>query len=84
MIDADNCTGCAACIEVCPVDCIVLVRPHPETPGLPGWCEVDAERCIGCWLCIRLPRKKSEPYTMLICPWGAIEMAPIEREAEGG
>ena len=24
VIHADNCTGCEACIEVCPVDCIEL------------------------------------------------------------
>ncbi len=77
VIDADNCTGCSACIEVCPVDCIVRVSPYPDTPGLQGWCEIDWDRCIGCRLCIRLPKKKSSTYAMLICPWGAIEMVSV-------
>ena len=77
VIDVDNCTGCSACIEVCPVDCIVKVDPYPDAPGLQGWCEIDWDRCIGCRLCIRLPKKKSSTYTMLVCPWEAIEMAPI-------
>jgi ferredoxin len=25
VINADNCTGCESCLEVCPVDCIDLV-----------------------------------------------------------
>jgi len=77
VIDVDNCTGCGACIEVCPVDCIVEVNQYPDAPGLQGWCEIDWDRCIGCRLCIRLPRKKSDAYAMLICPWEAIEMVPI-------
>ncbi len=77
VIDVDNCTGCRACIEVCPVDCIVPVSQYPDRPGLQGWCEIDWDRCIGCRLCIRLPRKKSDAYTMLICPWEAIDMVPV-------
>jgi electron transport complex protein RnfB len=76
-IDADNCTGCRAWVEVCPVDCIVPVSQYAESPGLQGWCEIDWDRCIGCRLCIRLPKKKSSTYTMLVCPWEAIEMVPI-------
>ena len=33
VIRADNCTGCDACIEVCPVDCIYKV-PGQDMPGL--------------------------------------------------
>lgn len=77
VIDVDNCTGCNACIEVCPVDCIVRVDQHPNAPGLQGWCEIDWDRCIGCRLCIRLPKKKTATYTMLVCPWEAIEMVPL-------
>ncbi len=76
VIDADRCTGCGACIEVCPTEAIARVRFAQAETGvpLPIWCEVDWDRCIGCKLCVRLPGKKADPYTLLLCPWGAIEM----------
>jgi electron transport complex protein RnfB len=61
VIRADNCTGCEACIEVCPVDCIYKV-PGEDHPSLQSFCDIDLERCIGCSLCERW------------CPWDAIDM----------
>jgi electron transport complex protein RnfB len=69
VIWADNCTGCEACIEVCPVDCIYKV-PGEEMPGLQTFCDIDLERCIGCALCERW------------CPWDAIDMVPTPTIAE--
>jgi len=63
VIRADNCTGCEACIEVCPVDCIYKV-PGEDQPGVQSFCDIDLERCIGCDLCERW------------CPWDAIDMVP--------
>ena len=63
VIRADNCTGCEACIEVCPVDCIYKV-PGEDMPSLQSFCDIDLERCIGCALCERW------------CPWDAIDMVP--------
>ena len=61
VVRADSCTGCEACIEVCPVDCIYKV-PGEDQPGLQTFCDIDLERCIGCSLCERW------------CPWDAIDM----------
>ncbi len=69
VIRADNCTGCDACIEVCPVDCIYKV-PGEDQPGLQTFCDIDLERCIGCDLCERW------------CPWDAIDMVPTALVAE--
>jgi electron transport complex protein RnfB len=69
VIYADNCTGCEACIEVCPVDCIYKV-PGEDMPSVQSFCDIDLERCIGCSLCERW------------CPWDAIEMIPTPKIAE--
>ncbi|GIW82376.1 MAG: hypothetical protein KatS3mg105_4183 [Gemmatales bacterium] len=69
VIFADNCTGCEACIEVCPVDCIYKV-PGEDQPSLQSFCDIDLERCIGCKLCERW------------CPWDAIEMVPTAKVDE--
>jgi electron transport complex protein RnfB len=69
VIRADNCTGCEACIEVCPVDCIYKV-PGDELPSVQSFCDIDLERCIGCSLCERW------------CPWDAIDMVPTPTIAD--
>ena len=76
VVRADNCTGCEACIEVCPVDCIYKV-PGEDLPSLQSFVDIDLERCIGCALCERW------------CPWDAIDMVDsveIDKhvEAKGG
>ena len=77
VIDRDHCTGCEACVEVCPVDCIELRRMDQGVKGVQSWCEIDPDRCIGCELCIRLPpRGKPPAYRLLVCPWDAIAMIP--------
>jgi electron transport complex protein RnfB len=61
IIDADECTGCLACVEVCPVDCIDTI-PDDRHSGIVALCEIDLDRCIGCRHCA------------VICPWFACKM----------
>ncbi len=83
VIFADYCTGCEACVTVCPVDCIRNVRVGDGVMGTESWCEIDLDRCIGCRLCVRLPRRdNADPYEMLVCPWEAIEMVPVAELSE--
>jgi electron transport complex protein RnfB len=82
VINADHCTGCEACVEVCPVDCIRLITRGLGVKGSESWCEIDLELCIGCELCVRLPRRKGDPYELQICPWDAIEIVPTEQVAD--
>ena len=68
VVRADSCTGCEACIEVCPVDCIYKV-PGEDQPTVQWFVDIDLERCIGCSLCERW------------CPWDAIDMVPTPQIA---
>jgi len=61
IINENGCTGCEACITVCPVDCIVKI-PNPATPDVNPVCRVDWDRCTGCTICAR------------DCPWETIDM----------
>jgi ferredoxin len=42
-IDIQRCTGCGACVEVCPVEAITLVNERAQ---------VDHEICTGCRACV--------------------------------
>jgi electron transport complex protein RnfB len=83
VINADNCTGCQSCIEVCPVDCISLKTINMGVvKGTQSGCEIDIERCVGCEVCVHIPQKKTNPYELTVCPWDAIEMVPTEQVAQ--
>jgi len=69
VIDQRGCTGCHACVPLCPVDCIENV-PGPEHPDFMKVVEIDYERCIGCAICADY------------CPWETIFMVP-EPDAVG-
>lgn len=43
VIDAEECTGCGECVEICPMDAIVEEN---------GASVVLGKRCIGCGLCV--------------------------------
>ncbi len=42
-IDKERCSGCSACIDICPMDAISL---------LDGFAQVNEEECVGCGVCV--------------------------------
>jgi electron transport complex protein RnfB len=78
VINADNCTGCEACLQICPVDCINKIQQYNQFNDLQSFCQIDLERCVGCEVCVHIPGKKSNPYDLKVCPWDAIEMVKTE------
>lgn len=66
ILDEDLCTGCDACVAVCPVDCIDKIT-EPNNPAYAmGICTIDLITCIGCKLCAQ------------VCPWHVITMIPTD------
>lgn len=71
IINPDYCTGCNACIEVCPTDCIEEVDvAEAGLDGIGKFCDVRLSDCIGCVQCVK------------ICPWEAIDMVDTDRVEE--
>lgn len=65
------CLRDTACVEVCPVECMVLGIPEEEWP----WLYIDPDTCIDCGACV--PE----------CPYEAIfpeEEVPFDYEAPPG
>ncbi|NIA17167.1 MAG: 4Fe-4S dicluster domain-containing protein [Planctomycetes bacterium] len=42
-IDADKCTGCESCVDVCPSEAIKMAD---------GKAVVDADACVDCGVCV--------------------------------
>lgn len=66
ILDEDLCTGCDACVTVCPVDCIDKIRDPNNPYYAMGVCTIDLQVCIGCKLCAQ------------VCPWTVITMVPSD------
>lgn len=49
MISKNDCTGCSACIAVCPQKCIKM-QVDEEQFNYP---KIDEEKCIDCGLCLK-------------------------------
>ena len=50
MISKDNCTGCSACITVCPQKCVEM-QVDEEQFNYP---KIDQKKCIDCGLCLKI------------------------------
>lgn len=70
IVDQSACTGCLACVEVCPVDCIHEIKSDIAPQQ---FVSIDLSTCIGCELCVHTTKNPGY-YDIKVCPWNALEM----------
>ena len=54
--DKHNCTGCAACVNICPKQCITLKK---DSEGF-SYPHIEWDRCAGCHLCTTICHSEKE------------------------
>ena len=64
MLDPDLCILCGLCVDVCPPDCITIIRADQAGLGAESQSALllDEDLCIRCGLCVNR------------CPPGALSM----------
>lgn len=65
----ESCTGCEACIDFCPVDCIDHLPPEGDTGAVIPPVRIRFDECIGCQICAKVCEHLA---------WNAIDMIPID------
>jgi ferredoxin len=87
VIDAALCNGCGQCVNMCPVEAMVLVSANDPRHFKKRVARLDKERCLGCGLCakacpvagcLRLASRRRRVLTPLNGTHRAVIMA-IER-----
>jgi ferredoxin len=52
-IDVNTCDGCGKCVNICPVEAMVLVSANDAQRSKKKIARLDEDRCLGCGLCVR-------------------------------
>ncbi len=57
-VDAETCTACEFCVDICPFDCISM-QPRHDHPEFFKIAVVDEKKCVSCKLCETVCIKES-------------------------
>ncbi len=68
-IDPALCSGCDACIQICPTAALTLVNPSPEQTAY----RIDQAPCTGCMLCVDVCDQQAVSVTAMM-PAGRSEI----------
>ncbi len=82
-IDYEHCTGCEACAQRCPKQCITMVQGEFDF----FYPEIDKERCIDCHLCEKVcPINKDKPSPVAQQAFAAVhaDQAILKNSTSGG
>ncbi|MFH2058934.1 MAG: 4Fe-4S dicluster domain-containing protein [Pseudomonadota bacterium] len=53
LIDEHSCTGCAKCVNICPVEAMTLVSANDPKNLKRKKARLNKQTCLGCGLCVR-------------------------------
>lgn len=52
VIEEEPCNGCGKCVQICPVEAMILVSANDPANPKAKKAKLDKERCLGCGLCV--------------------------------
>jgi len=67
VVEENTCNGCGKCVNLCPVEAMILVSANDPNRPKKKLARVDESRCLGCGVCIRACTK-TESITLASRP----------------
>ncbi|MEN6473556.1 MAG: 4Fe-4S dicluster domain-containing protein [Syntrophaceae bacterium] len=66
-LQAETCTGCGKCAEICPVQAVGVVEAHDPRHPRRKVAHIDTAVCLGCGVCVR------------VCPQNCLRLTPRDK-----
>jgi ferredoxin len=80
-VQAEDCTGCGHCVNICPVEAMTLVSANDPRKPKKKKAQLREEVCLGCGLCVRACRENHIALKLrsqrVITPLNSFHMAVV-------